>query len=314
MSFGNIKLWRNKALILQEMVKGLRNYSSKSSLCVNLEKLRPLIMKRISQAKDDPLKPTLPVVREVLRARNALYVGVSTLIRHIPVWACKYCPEVYIGESGHLIRTCHGYRHRSKNKVHEWVEASINDIIVPVESLHLQKMFPDVNKHHERFDHQCIPAVVGLCLQVGVDVNDQSISSSPITPSFPNYDLKLIARQTVSAWEMLRSGVHKLLCVHPARVCKLCKEVQVGPSGHRARACGVLRDESCHCWKRAWVEDLVPSNVVWSRRRQDARVLVDQGREYYGHAPAVVDLCSKAGALVPSKYFCMMKVDGLSAP
>ncbi|XP_042004559.1 APO protein 4, mitochondrial-like isoform X2 [Salvia splendens] len=226
----------------------------------------------------------------------------------------RYCPEVYIGESGHLIRTCHGYRHRSNNKLHEWVKASINDVIVPVEVLHLQKIFPDVNKHHERFDHQYIPAVVELCLQVGVDVNDRSTSSSLITPPFPDYGLKLIARQTMTAWEELRSGVHKLLCVHPARVCKFCKEVQVGPSWHRARACGVLKDESSHCWKRALVEDLVPSNVVWSRRHQDTRVLVDQGRKYYGHAPAVVDLCSKAGALVPSKYFCMMKVHGFTAP
>ncbi|XP_047941025.1 APO protein 4, mitochondrial-like isoform X2 [Salvia hispanica] len=225
----------------------------------------------------------------------------------------RYCPEVYIGESGHLIRTCHGYRHRTNKKFHEWVKASINDVIVPVEVLHLQKkIFPDVN---ERFDHQCIPAVVELCLQVGVDVNDPSTtSSSLITPPFPHYGQTLIARQTMNAWEVLRSGVHKLLCAHPVRVCKFCKEVQVGPSGHRARACGVLKDESSHWWKRAFVEDLVPSNVVWSRRRQDAAVLVDQGRKYYGHAPAVVDLCSKAGALAPSKYFCMMKVDGFTAP
>ncbi|KAG6413051.1 hypothetical protein SASPL_125750 [Salvia splendens] len=233
MSYGNLKVWRHKALIL---VKGLRNYSSKSRLGVNLEKLGPLIMNRIAQPKNDPLKPTLPVAREVLRARNALYDGVSILIRHIPVWACKYCPEVYIGESGHLIRTCHGYRHCSNNKVHEWVNASINDVIVPVEVLHPQKIFPDVN---ERFDHQCIPAVVELCLQVGVDVSDPR--------------------------------VHKLLRGHPVRVCKFCKEVQ------------------------------------------DARVLVDQGRKYYGHAPAVVDLCSKAGALVPPKYLCMLKVNGFTA-
>ena len=87
MSYGNLKVWRHKALIL---VKGVRNYSSNSRLSVNLEKLGPLIMKRIAQTKNDPLKQTLPVAREVLRARNALYDGVSILIRHIPVWTCKY--------------------------------------------------------------------------------------------------------------------------------------------------------------------------------------------------------------------------------
>ncbi|XP_057767137.1 APO protein 4, mitochondrial-like [Salvia miltiorrhiza] len=310
MSSSNLKLWRNKSLVLKEMLKGLRNYSAKSNLGVELQKLRPLIMKRIEQrAKDLPVNPAIPVAREALRARNALYDGVSALITHIPVWACKYCPEVYIGESGHLIRTCHGYRHHSKNKVHEWVKASINDIIIPVESLHLQKTFRDVTKHREIFDHQRVPAVVELCLQAGVDANDQSV----ITPPFPDDDLQLIARRTVNAWETLRSQVHKLLMEHPARVCKHCEEVHVGPWGQKARSRGVVKHESCHLWRRAGVEDLVPSNVVWSRRRQDPHVLVDRGREYYGHAPAVVDLCSKAGALVPSKYFCMMKVDGLTS-
>lgn len=109
MSYGNLRLWRHKALILQETVKGLRNYSSKSLLGVNLEKLRPLIMKRIAQAKDDDrLKATLPVAREVLlvrnarevlRAHNALYEGVSILIRHIPVWVCKYLYFYYPSSS-----------------------------------------------------------------------------------------------------------------------------------------------------------------------------------------------------------------------
>ncbi|KAH6816656.1 APO RNA-binding protein [Perilla frutescens var. frutescens] len=322
------KLWRKKSLILDEMLNGLRNYSTKSNRAVDLRKLRPMIMKRIEQrAKDYPVKPTLHVAREVLRSRNALYDGVSTLIHHFPVWACKYCPEVYIGEGGHLIQSCHGYRHHSKKKVHEWVKASINDIIVPVESFHLQKMFQNVVRHHERFDHQRIPAVVELCLQAGVDVNDQSVSSSVITPvdnadnntisqSLPDDDLRLIAKQTLHAWETLRSGVHKLLFVYPARVCKHCSEVHVGPSGHKARACGVFKYETwrgTHFWMKARVDDLVPPKLVWCRRRQDPLILVDEGCDYYGHASAVVDLCSKAGALAPSKYFCMMKVNGLTA-
>lgn len=321
------KLWRKKSLFLEEMLNGLRNYGtkSKSNRTVDLRKLKPMIMKRIEQrAKDYPVKPLLPVAREVLRARNALYDGVSTLIHHVPVWACKCCPEVYIGEGGHLIKTCHGYRHYSKNKVHEWVRGNTNDVIVPVESFHLQTMFQDIVKHHERFDHQRIPAVVELCLQAGVDVKDQSVitqvkrdDNNTSSKSLSDNDLRLIARQTLHAWEALRSGVHKLLFVYPARVCKHCSEVHVGPSGHKARMCGVFKFErwhGTHFWKKARVDDLIPPKMVWFRRTQDPPILVDDGREFYGHAPAVVDLCSKAGALVPCQYFCMMKVDGLTAP
>ncbi|KAL0366123.1 UNVERIFIED_CONTAM: APO protein 4, mitochondrial [Sesamum radiatum] len=323
------KLWQSSSLILEDMFGGIRFYSTRSKPEVDLKKLRPMILKRIEeQAKEYPVKGMLTVAREVLQARTALYDGVSTLSQRIPIWACKHCPEVYIGEGGHLIRTCHGYRHHAKNKVHSWVKGSMNDVIVPVQTFHLQKMFQNVVKHHERFDYDRIPAVVELCLQAGADPNDQHVSSSGDTPngfgvntadpvSLSDDDLRLVATQTLRAWETLRSGVHKLLFIYPARVCKHCSEVHVGPSGHKARMCGVFKYESwhgTHFWEKARVDDLVPPKLVWFRRRQDPPILVDKGREYYGRAPAVVDLCSKAGALVPSKYFCMMKMDGLTAP
>lgn len=155
-----------------------------------------------------------------------------------------------------------------------------------------------------------------LCLHAGVDFNDQTLSSSDdggSSKSLPDDDLRLVARQTINAWETLRSGVHRLLSLYPSRVCKHCKEVHIGPSRHRSQGCGVFDCEN-HTWKKARVDDLVPPNVVWRRRSHDPSVLVDNGRAYYGHAPAVVDLCSKFGALVPSKYYCMMKVDGLTSP
>ncbi|KAL8477566.1 hypothetical protein ACS0TY_029747 [Phlomoides rotata] len=319
------KLWRNDSLLLEEMLKGLRNYSTRSKQRVDLRKLRPMILKRIEErAKDYPFKPMLPVAREVLQARNTLYDGVSTLIHHIPVWTCRHCPEVYIGERGHLIRTCHGPRHHAKNMVHDWLKGNINDIIVTRETFHLHKMFQNEIKHHERFDYQRIPAVVELCLQAGVDSNDPSVTTlddhannTIIPKSLSEDDLRSEGKRTLGAWETLRSGVHKLLMVYPARVCTHCGEVHVGPSGHKARTCGVFKYEKwlgAHFWKQARIDDLVPPNIVWYRRRQDPPVLIEEGRNYYGHAPAVVDLCSKAGALVPKKYFCMMKMVGMTFP
>ena len=105
------------------------------------------------------------------------------------------------------------------------------------------------------------------------------------------------------------------LFVYPARVCERCSGVHIGPSGHKARVCGIFRHEGwrgAHRWKKAEVDDLIPPKVVWHRRPHDPQALVDSGRGFYGHALAVVELCMQASARVPNKYFCMMKLHGLA--
>ncbi|KAA8526487.1 hypothetical protein F0562_008309 [Nyssa sinensis] len=189
-------------------------------------------------------------------------------------------------------------------------------------------MFQGVIRHNQRFDFDRAPAVVELCCQAGADPFDENLCSNTWNSdsveggvigaeSLSPDNLRFIAMRTLTAWETVRSGVQKLLLVYPAKVCKYCSEVHVGPSGHKARLCGVFKYENwrgAHFWKKAEVDDLVPPKVVWHQRPQDPPVLLNEGRDFYGHAPAVVDLCNKAGVIVPSKYFCMMKVQGLSAP
>ncbi|XP_010424459.1 PREDICTED: APO protein 4, mitochondrial-like [Camelina sativa] len=119
------------------------------------------------------------------------------------------------------------------------------------------------------------------------------------------------------AWAKLREGVKKLLLVYPWRVCKQCKEVHVGPTGNKARLCDVFKYESwrdTHYWEKAGVNDFVPKKMVWHCRPQDPVVLLDQGRNHYVHASAIVSLCSHVSATVPVKYSCKMKFQGLSFP
>ncbi|KAL3505278.1 hypothetical protein ACH5RR_035119 [Cinchona calisaya] len=332
MGFIKSDLWYTHKLILDGMIGCYRFYSSKSKT-VDLRKLRPMILKRIeNRAKDYPVKAMVPVAHEVLQTRSTLYNGVSTLLQRFPIWACKYCPEVYIGESGHEIKSCGGFRRRHKVHIHEWINGGLNDVLVPVETFHLKNMFQNVIEHNERFDFDRIPAVVELCWQAGAYASDDMLYSCSSNNSYSvdgvggaisgaeslsGLDMKFIACETLKAWETLRSGVEKLLLVYPTKVCQHCSEVHVGPSGHKARLCGVFKYESWHgkhFWRKAKVDDLIRSNTVWCRRPQDPPILRDEGRDYYGHAPAVVDLCTKAGAVAPSKYHCMMKLEGLTAP
>lgn len=220
------------------------------------------------------------------------------------------------------MKTCHGFKRMIKDQPHKWIEGHLKDVLVPVESFHLQNMFQPIIKHEQRFDFARAPAVLELCYQAGADIPDELLQnhaqkSKSASASLPPESLTSVAQSTLEAYEKVRLGVRKLLLVYPAKVCKHCSEVHIGPSGHKARICGMFKFEGwrgSHMWKKAEVDDLVPPKVVWHRRPHDPPMLVDGGREYYGHAPAVVELCMQAGARVPTRYFCMMKVHGLAPP
>lgn len=87
-------------VVLEGLLIGyVRNYRSNNSRNSgsnfmskeNMRKLRPMILKRIEErSKDYPVKAMTPVAQEVLKSRNLLINGVSTLLHFIPVWACKY--------------------------------------------------------------------------------------------------------------------------------------------------------------------------------------------------------------------------------
>ncbi|XP_062226839.1 APO protein 4, mitochondrial isoform X1 [Phragmites australis] len=315
--------------ICSELCGPVMNKRLYSSSRVDWKQLRPMILKRIkNRAKDYPIKRMIPVAEEVIRTREIVTEGVSTLLKVVPVHSCKVCPEVHIGAVGHQMKTCHGFKRMIKDQPHKWGPGNLNDILAPVQAFHLKYMFQDEIKHDQRFDFTRVPAVLELCHQAGAVIPDVVLYKSDQLStavkgncqepaSFLPDELRYIGQRTLDAWESLRLGVMKLLLVYPSKVCEHCSEVHVGPSGHKARMCGVFKFEGwkgMHKWKKAGVDDLIPPKIVWHQRPHDPPVLVDGGRDYYGHAPAVIELCMKVGAQVPPKYRCMMKTHGLAPP
>ncbi|KAM0958774.1 hypothetical protein ACFX15_023438 [Malus domestica] len=257
------KLWESSDFNGKFVYSFSRYYSSNK---VDLRKLKPMIHNKIQNpAKDYPMLAMIPVAQEVMECRRLVMQGVSTLLKMVPVLACK----LLVG-SNVVARI-----------KFEWIVGGLKDVLVPVEAFHLKHMFQDVIKHHQS---EC----------VGVN------GAESLLPD----ELILVASETLRAWEILRNGMEKLLKVYPAKVCRHYLEVRFGLSGHKARLHGVFKYESeqgIHFWRRANVDDHVPSKSVWRWQPQDPQVPSNEGKGFYGHAPAMIKLCTQAGVIAPPK-------------
>lgn len=114
----------------------------------------------------------VPVAHEVLDAWKSLIKGLSQLLHVVPAHACCECTEIHVAQTGHQIQDCEGSSSMKRRSLHSWIKASINDILVPIESYHMYDPFGRRIKHETRFDYDRIPAVVELCIQAGVELPD----------------------------------------------------------------------------------------------------------------------------------------------
>ena len=144
---------------------------------------------------------------------------------------------------------------------------------------------------------------------------------NPIVTERPDFEIigpsneeetTLLAEETLRAWEQMRKGAQKLMKLYPVRVCGYCPEVHVGPTGHKAQNCGAHKHQQRngqHGWQSAVLDDLIPPKYVWHVPDVNGPALQRELRNFYGQAPAVVEMCIQAGVAVPDQYRGTMRLD-----
>lgn len=99
--------------------------------------------------------------------------GAKKLMEKYNVLTCGYCPEVQVGPKGHKVRMCKASKHQSRNGLHAWQEATIDDLVGPNYVWHVRDLnAPALDNNLKRYYGKA-PAVVELCAQAGAPAPDQ---------------------------------------------------------------------------------------------------------------------------------------------
>lgn len=143
-------------------------------------------------------------------------------------------------------------------------------------------------------------------------VDLETCGASGRHPPPPLEDVSRIAQETMNAYDIVRSGVTKLMRKYTVKACGYCSEVHVGPWGHNAKLCGEFKHQwrdGKHGWQDAVVDEVFPPNYVWHVRDPKGPPMKTALKSFYGKAPAIVEVCMQAGAKIPEKYKPMMRLD-----
>lgn len=365
----SLKLCRTHALVIRsenpQNADFPRYYSRKEKkpFPVPVLELRRAARERFKKSKGQPKKPVpppknglvvkslVPLAYDVFNARITLINNLKKLLKVVRVHACSCCNEIHVGSVGHPFRSCRGQNANIRKGLHAWTNATVDDIVLPVEAYHLYDRLGKRIPHEERFSIPRIPAVVELCIQAGVNIPefptkrrrkpiicigkkefvdaDESELPDPVpeAPEKPllneipdaeivapsdEMDTAWLAEETLRAWEKMRRGSKRLMKMYLVRVCGYCPEVHVGPSGHKAQNCGAHKHQQRngqHGWQAAVLDDLIPPRYVWHVPDVNEPTLHRELRNFYGQAPAVVEMCIQAGAVVPDEYKSTMRLD-----
>lgn len=114
--------------------------------------------------------------------------GARKIMEKYLVWTCGYCPEVQVGPKGHKLRKCKASKHQSRDGLHAWQEATIDDLVGPNYVWHVRDPSgPPLCNNLKRYYGKA-PAVVELCVQAGAPVPEQYQSMMRLDVVPPDID------------------------------------------------------------------------------------------------------------------------------
>ncbi|KAL3649130.1 hypothetical protein CASFOL_005533 [Castilleja foliolosa] len=239
------------------------------------------------------VKELIPVDHDVFAARTRLLSCVSRVSIEIPIF-------------------------------HTWGRGGPNHVFPVVDSFHLYDRLGRAVSHNERLEVDRIPAIVELCIQAGVEIQEYPTRRRdfPIyrvagriidfEKKFPKNDFsgKGINIKPFGFWEMdkRRREDRELSLDLPYDDLKAMP--RVGPKGHRVRQCQAFKHQmrdGQHAWQQATFDDLVPPVYVW--HVADKPLVVDGLKRYYGMLPALVEFFAQGGAQIAESYRSVMRED-----
>ncbi|KAH0452677.1 hypothetical protein IEQ34_019976 [Dendrobium chrysotoxum] len=268
----------------------------------------------------------IEVAHQVHLDRSSLLHGLSKLIEGdpaIPIHRCRFCPELHVGWHGHEIRSCEGPGSGSRNSYHVWRRGGVKDIVGFAYCYHL---FDRVGKprvgHKERLDVPKLPAILELCIQAGLNLDDYP-TKRRIAPVY-SIDGRIVDFETHKEDDSITD--HLLVPVSfidsiseeeenmnlnelAMKTLRSCSGWTKGTQGEDVQSCKASVSRWTACMAGSHYDDLIKPNFVWHVKNPKGPPLANVLKRYYGKAPAVVELCVQAGAPIPKECSSMMRLD-----
>lgn len=158
-SFENVNSLAESCLILNNPLDEMKNLVESGIKCSE-------------QLSNEERKTLRNLGIKTLNSYFGMTSGARKIMEKYSVNTCGYCPEVQVGPKGHKVRICKASKHQSRNGLHAWQEATIDDLVGPNYVWHVQDLNgPALNNNLKRYYGKA-PAVVELCVHAGAPIPD----------------------------------------------------------------------------------------------------------------------------------------------